>query len=91
VRSNGIASDHAAELPRRPAAIWVLVSLMATVLIFRAAGVLAVFAAAATFLIMRTALMRSLGGTTGDTAGAMVELIETAVLIAIAAEVSAGK
>jgi adenosylcobinamide-GDP ribazoletransferase len=40
---------------------------------------------------MRTLLMRSLGGTTGDTAGAMVELIETAVLLAIAAQNSAAR
>jgi adenosylcobinamide-GDP ribazoletransferase len=91
VRSRGIASEHAAELPRGPAAICVIVSLVATVLVFGKAGAAAVFAAAATFLIMRTAMMRSLGGTTGDTAGAMVELIETAVLVAIAAQASAGR
>jgi adenosylcobinamide-GDP ribazoletransferase len=83
VRSGGIASGHAAELPRRFAALLVIVSLVATVLVFGKTGALAVCAAAATFLIMRWALMRSLGGTTGDTAGAMVELIETAVLVTI--------
>jgi adenosylcobinamide-GDP ribazoletransferase len=89
VRSGGIATAHASELPHLPAVILVIASLLATVLVFAQPGVVAVFAAVATFLIVRTALMRSLGGTTGDTAGAMVELIETAVLVAIAAQSSA--
>ena len=91
VRSGGIATDHAAELPRRAAILWVVASLLAAGYIFGSPGVVAVFGTAATFLIMRTVLMRSLGGTTGDTAGAMVELMETAVLIAIAAQASAGR
>jgi adenosylcobinamide-GDP ribazoletransferase len=91
VRRDGIAADHAAELPRRLAVIVVVISSLAIGFAFGTAGVIAVFAAAATFLIMRTTMMRSLGGTTGDTAGAMVELIETAVLVAIAAQASAGR
>jgi adenosylcobinamide-GDP ribazoletransferase len=64
---------------------------LATGFVFCTPGIVAVLAAGATFLIMRTLLMRSLGGTTGDTAGAMVELIETAVLLAIAAQNSAAR
>lgn len=91
VRPDGIATNHSAELPRRPAIIVVVISLLMTIVAFGKAGGLAVLAAAATFLVMRTVLLRSLGGTTGDTAGAMVELIETAVLVAIAATSSAGR
>jgi adenosylcobinamide-GDP ribazoletransferase len=91
VRAKGIARDHVAELPRPLAGVVVVASLLATVLAFGEIGSVAVFAAAATFLIMRAALLRSLGGTTGDTAGAMVELIETAVLIAMAAVPSKGR
>jgi adenosylcobinamide-GDP ribazoletransferase len=86
VRSGGIATHHAAELPRPAAVVLVTLCLLATGFVFSTPGIVAVLAAAATFLIMRTLLMRSLGGTTGDTAGAMVELIETAVLLAIAAQ-----
>jgi len=86
VRTDGIATDHAAELPRRLAAVLVVASLVAIVLVFGEVAGLAVFATAVTFLVMRAVLVRSLGGTTGDTAGAMVELIETAVLVAIAAQ-----
>jgi adenosylcobinamide-GDP ribazoletransferase len=91
VRSGGIATDHAAQLPRRTAVILVVASLVASAMVFGQPGLVAVFAAAAIFLIMRAALMRTLGGTTGDTAGAMIELIETAVLIAIAGQASAGR
>ena len=91
VRPDGIATYHAAELPRRTALVLVVVCLLVTVVVFRQPGVVAVLAAAAIFLIMRTMLMRSLGGTTGDTAGAMVELVETAVLVAIAAQTAAGR
>jgi adenosylcobinamide-GDP ribazoletransferase len=91
VRPGGIATNHAAELPRRVAVVPVVISLLTVVLVFGWPGIVAALAAASIFLIMRTALMRALGGTTGDTAGAMVELIETAVLVAIAAQSSAGR
>jgi adenosylcobinamide-GDP ribazoletransferase len=91
VRKAGIATDHAAQLPHSATVIVVVVSLLMAGFVFGERGVVAVFAAATTFLIMRAALMRSLGGTTGDTAGAMIELIETVVLIAIAAQTSVGR
>jgi adenosylcobinamide-GDP ribazoletransferase len=91
VRSGGIATAHAAELPRRAAIIVVLFSLLGAGFVFGQAGIGAVFATAATFLFTRAMLMRTLGGTTGDTTGAMIELIETAVLVAIAAQAFAGR
>jgi adenosylcobinamide-GDP ribazoletransferase len=71
--------------------VLVTLCLLATGLVFGTPGVVAVLAAAAAFLIMHRLLIRSLGGTTGDTAGAMVELIETAVLLAVAAQNSAAR
>jgi adenosylcobinamide-GDP ribazoletransferase len=38
--------------------------------------------AAIVFVALRGLMIRRLGGTTGDTAGAMVELIEAATLLA---------
>ncbi len=40
--------------------------------------------AAATFTVLRALMLRRLGGTTGDTAGAMVELVEASVLVTAA-------
>ena len=41
-------------------------------------------AAAIVFVVWRRAMVRRIGGCTGDTAGAMVELVETAVIVASA-------
>jgi len=48
------------------------------------AGKAGALAAVAACLILRWIMMRRLGGTTGDTLGAAVELIEVAVLVALA-------
>ncbi|HEB86499.1 MAG TPA: adenosylcobinamide-GDP ribazoletransferase [Gammaproteobacteria bacterium] len=40
-----------------------------------------IIAALATFVLLRAIMCKRLGGTTGDTAGAMVEVIETVVLV----------
>jgi adenosylcobinamide-GDP ribazoletransferase len=47
-------------------------------------GVIALIAALVMFALWRRACMRRIGGTTGDTAGALAELVEAAVLVAIA-------
>jgi adenosylcobinamide-GDP ribazoletransferase len=47
-------------------------------------GALAFVAAVAVFALWRRACMRRLGGMTGDTAGALVELVEVAVLLCVA-------
>jgi adenosylcobinamide-GDP ribazoletransferase len=40
--------------------------------------------AAVVFYSVRRMLLRRLGGTTGDTAGALLELVEVAALLAVA-------
>ncbi|MNG38343.1 cobalamin synthase [compost metagenome] len=47
-------------------------------------GLLAIVVALVVFVWLRGQLMRRLGGTTGDTAGALVELTECAVLVVLA-------
>jgi adenosylcobinamide-GDP ribazoletransferase len=47
-------------------------------------GAIALAAAALVFVLWRRACIRRIGGTTGDTAGALAESIEAAVLVAIA-------
>ena len=47
-------------------------------------GVWAVAAAALVFWLLRRAFVARLGGTTGDTAGALLELAECAVLLSLA-------
>lgn len=46
-------------------------------------GACAVLAAALTFAVMRQRMQSRIGGTTGDTAGALVEIIEAVVLLSL--------
>lgn len=47
-------------------------------------GAVALIAAVLVFVLWRRACMRRIGGATGDTAGALAELVEAAVLVALA-------
>ena len=84
VRRHGLGEALAQFLPRRALA-WMLV--VSAIAIAAAAGgsawsVLAV--AAGVFWLGRRAMMLRIGGTTGDTAGAMVVGVECAVLVVMA-------
>lgn len=83
VRPGGLGealSRHASQNGVRIALI--LVALLA--LFAGLAGLLMLLAAALMYLWLRWLMMERIGGTTGDTAGALVELVETAVLVAAA-------
>ena len=84
VRPGGLGSALARHLPRRAGMVVVLASVLCVAVIMGKAGVVSLVVAAAMFLILRAMLLRRIHGTTGDTAGAMVELIETAVLVSVA-------
>jgi adenosylcobinamide-GDP ribazoletransferase len=58
---------------------------MALSLCFGMAGVASLFAASATAWLWRRAVVRRIGGFTGDTAGALVELVEAVVLVVLVA------
>jgi adenosylcobinamide-GDP ribazoletransferase len=81
VREGGLGSVLAAHLPR--GACTAAVAASAAVIAF-AAGLAALAVAAVVFIACRHAMVRRIGGCTGDTAGATVELVETAALVALA-------
>jgi len=81
VRPQGLGAVPAAHLPRGPGRI-VLVGVIAGAAILD--GIPALIAASLTFLFLRALMMRTIGGTTGDTAGALVEVTEAATLVAAA-------
>ncbi|PPK37975.1 adenosylcobinamide-GDP ribazoletransferase [Pseudomonas laurylsulfatiphila] len=84
VRVGGLGQALADHLPRS-AGRWVLAgSALACVLIAALSGVVAVVLAVLGFVWLRQVMLRRLGGTTGDTAGAMLELLEVAVLVGLA-------
>jgi len=82
VRDHGIGAAHARELPRYPA-LAVLVLACAAPLLLGLPGLTALVATVLVFIAILRATLRRLGGFTGDVAGALCELTETAVLLAL--------
>ena len=84
VRQGGLGQALAEHLPRR-AAGWVLLGSVLLCLLlggWRAVWPMAV--ALGVFLWLRRLMCQRLGGATGDTAGALLELLELAVVLALA-------
>ncbi|MGG2020814.1 adenosylcobinamide-GDP ribazoletransferase [Pseudomonas sp. S8] len=83
VRAGGLGQALADHLPRR-AGWWVLgASALACLLIAGVKAIVALVVAFVGFVWLRQVMMRRLGGTTGDTAGALLELLEMAVLVGV--------
>ncbi|MBK5345246.1 adenosylcobinamide-GDP ribazoletransferase [Pseudomonas sp. TH49] len=83
VRAGGLGQALADHLPRR-AGWWVLgASALACLLIAGVTAIVALVVAFVGFVWLRQVMMRRLGGTTGDTAGALLELLEMAVLVGV--------
>jgi len=84
VRPGGLGQALADHLPRKVGQRVLLVSALFCVLIAGISGLLALLIASVGFFWLRHLMLRRLGGTTGDTAGAMLELLEVAVLLVVA-------
>ncbi|MFJ2482857.1 adenosylcobinamide-GDP ribazoletransferase [Pseudomonas sp. NPDC087598] len=83
VRAGGLGQALADHLPRR-AGWWVLaISAVACVVIAGFKAMIALLVAVVVFVWLRRVMVRRLGGTTGDTAGALLELLEMAVLVGL--------
>ena len=83
VRAGGMGQALADHLPRR-AGWWVLgASALACLLIAGVKAIVALVVAFVGFVWLRQVMIRRLGGTTGDTAGALLELLEMAVLVGL--------
>ncbi len=80
VRENGIASLMMSSLPVK--SIWISVLVIA--LLISAwigwAGIAIIISVALAVMLFRFMICRRIGGTTGDTAGALIELVEVVVL-----------
>ena len=84
VRAGGLGQALADHLPRLAGKQVLAVSALTCVLIAGLSGVLAVVLAALMFVWLRQVMLRRLGGTTGDTAGALLELLEMVLLVSLA-------
>ncbi|MFA0997145.1 MULTISPECIES: adenosylcobinamide-GDP ribazoletransferase [Pseudomonas syringae group] len=84
VRSGGLGQALADHLPRSLGRKVLLVSAVACVVLAGGSGIAALMVCAVCFYGLRHMMMRRLGGSTGDTAGALLELLELAVLLTLA-------
>jgi adenosylcobinamide-GDP ribazoletransferase len=82
VRAEGLGEAMARHLPRQPAALILLMVCAAGLLLGGLCMMLAVFV---TFVLLRRMMLKRLGGTTGDTAGALLEILECVALIVLVA------
>lgn len=83
VRPRGLGTAQATLMPRRSAMAMLVIVIMAT-LASGWSGIGAVAAAAGLLLVLRTMMVRRLGGATGDTLGATCELVEAVVVVTVA-------
>lgn len=84
VRANGLGAALAANLPGTMMTRVLLLNAAVLVLLFGAAGGVGLLVGAGVLLVLRRAMIRRIAGMTGDTAGAVLELIECGVLLALA-------
>ncbi|WP_085608836.1 MULTISPECIES: adenosylcobinamide-GDP ribazoletransferase [unclassified Pseudomonas] len=84
VRAGGLGQALADHLPRKTGWQVLTVSAAACVVIAGFNAVVALLLAVVVFIWLRHLMVRRLGGTTGDTAGALLELLEMSVLVGLA-------
>ena len=85
VRAQGIARDLSAHQSRGAGFLVAAASALGALAVWRTLAALALGAAAIVYALVRRGLVRRLGGFTGDGAGALIEVIETACLVVVAA------
>lgn len=81
VRPGGLGQALAEQLPRASGWRVLIASMLACALLGGATGLLVLMVGTGLFCLLRRLMQRRLDGTTGDTAGALLELLECAVLV----------
>jgi adenosylcobinamide-GDP ribazoletransferase len=84
VRPSGLGTALSIRLHRKTTAAIVMVTVGAVIASLGWPGMIAIVAGLSIFIPLRRMMVGRLGGTTGDTAGALVELVEATTLIAVA-------
>ncbi|MDH3326868.1 MAG: adenosylcobinamide-GDP ribazoletransferase [Gammaproteobacteria bacterium] len=84
VRSNGLGTTMVEYLPSAKHIYIMCLLTCLLVLFFGGTGLVVLITSACGFFLIRRLMIKRIDGTTGDTAGAMLETIETAILITIA-------
>jgi adenosylcobinamide-GDP ribazoletransferase len=82
VREAGLGSDLAHHLPRETGWLVVVIVMLAMPLLFGWQGLRLLLTLAVIAWLVRRLMLKHIHGTTGDTAGALLEVIEVACLVA---------
>ncbi|WP_296805919.1 adenosylcobinamide-GDP ribazoletransferase [Thiocapsa sp.] len=82
-RAQGMASEQMAQLPRRAAWAATLIAGIVSIAIAGWIGLALCLMTLAVFGLSRRTMMSRIAGFTGDTAGALVEITETGLLLAV--------
>lgn len=85
VRTGGLGGALALHLPRRGAVVSAGAAVAAVLALSPERGLAILLTAAAVFALLRWLMLVRIHGTTGDTAGALIEIAEAAVLLAAVA------
>lgn len=81
VRAGGLGQALSEHLPRAQTGVVLVLCAALVWLLAGAAGLWVLACAAAAFWLLRRVFIQRIGGTTGDTAGALLEIIECVVLL----------
>lgn len=84
VRANGLGSAMAAHLPRKSGMIVITVTAIALIGVAGTQGLWLLLACVSVFISLRRLMIKRIGGATGDTAGALVEITEATTLATLA-------
>jgi adenosylcobinamide-GDP ribazoletransferase len=85
VRAQGLGSRLVKEMPRGASlAVILLTILLVIVWLDDSNGILLLSVTALVFWLLRRLMLRRIDGTTGDTAGALIEIVETTTLLTAA-------
>jgi adenosylcobinamide-GDP ribazoletransferase len=83
VRSRGLGSQLAQEMPRGMSLAVVMMTAILVAGWLGRNGIVLLLVSGLVFWLLRRLMQRRLGGTTGDTAGALLEIMETQVLLTV--------
>lgn len=84
VREDGIGASHASHMPKLGAYLMLSVVLSACFWLLKIKALWLLVSLAVVFVLLRQLMMKRLNGTTGDTTGAMVEVMELVGLLGLA-------
>ena len=81
VRVGGLGSSMSEHVSSLEGILLPLLISLGVIIVMGWSGLLLIIAVIVSFMLLRTMMIRRLDGTTGDTAGALVEVIEAVVLV----------